>query len=71
MGVKAQKKEKVQSRMCEARIAKNMTQRELAEKTGLHRNTIIRIENGKRMPNWATCQRIAEALESSVGDLFG
>lgn len=70
MGVKSQK-EKAQSRMCAARIAKNMTQRELAEKTGLHRNTIARIENGKRMPTLKTCLLIAEALGSTVGDLFG
>jgi transcriptional regulator with XRE-family HTH domain len=48
-----------------ARGLVNWTTRDLAEKTGVHRNTISAFESGKSEPNSATIQVIARALESA------
>jgi transcriptional regulator with XRE-family HTH domain len=48
-----------------ARGLVNWTTRDLAEKTGVHRNTISAFESGKSAPNSATMQVLARALESA------
>jgi len=45
-----------------ARIERNMTQAELAEKTGIRQSNISRIENGTSSPTIATLSRIAAGL---------
>ena len=45
-----------------ARIEKNMTQQELAEKTGMRQSNISRIENGSCSPTVETLSIIAEGL---------
>lgn len=45
-----------------ARIACNMTQKELAEKTGLRQSNISRIESGAASPTVDTLSRIAAGL---------
>ena len=45
-----------------ARLACNMTQKELAEKTGIRQSNISRIENGSASPTIDTLARIAAAL---------
>ena len=45
-----------------ARLACNMTQKELAEKTGLRQSNISRIENGSASPTIDTLARIAAGL---------
>ena len=45
-----------------ARIAANMTQKELAEKSGVRQSNISRIENGNCVPTLATLQALAEGL---------
>ena len=45
-----------------ARLACNMTQKELAEKTGIRQSNIIRIENGSASPTIDTLARIAAGL---------
>jgi len=45
-----------------ARIEKNMTQQELAEKTGMRQSNISRIENGSCSPTVETLCIIAEGL---------
>ena len=45
-----------------ARIEKNMTQQELAEKTGMRQSNISRIENGRCSPRVETLSIIAEGL---------
>ena len=42
-----------------ARLACNMTQKELAEKTGIRQSNISRIENGSASPTIDTLARIA------------
>lgn len=45
-----------------ARIASNMTQKELADKSGVRQSNISRIENGSCSPTVATLQALAEGL---------
>ena len=49
-----------------ARIEKNMTQKDLAEKTGLRQSNISRIERGACIPNIATLQTIAKGLDKEL-----
>lgn len=45
-----------------ARLACNMTQKDLAEKTGIRQSNISRIENGSASPTIDTLARIAAGL---------
>lgn len=47
-----------------------MTQKELAEKAGVSRQTIISIENGKFAPSLILAFEIAHAFEASITDVF-
>ena len=48
--------------MLEARREKGVTQKELAENTGINQADISRIENGNGNPSLRTLKRIAEGL---------
>lgn len=48
------------------RSSLNLTQEELASKTGIQRANIARIESGKHYPSMETLERIAEALRKPV-----
>lgn len=56
----------VGARIKEARLAKNMTQAELAEQLGVTYQNIGQWENGKRTPRLETLEKIAEALGISM-----
>ena len=45
-----------------ARMASNMTQKELADKSGVRQSNISRIESGSFIPTVATLQALAEGL---------
>ncbi len=47
-----------------------LTQEELAEKTGLSRQSIIAIEKGRFTPSVHTALMLAAALQTSVEELF-
>lgn len=47
----------------------NLSQEELARKSGLSRNAIYNYEKGKRQPDFPTLDDIAEALGCSLYDL--
>ena len=47
-----------------------MTQKELAEKVGVTRQTIVAIENAKYSPSLELAFRIAFVFESSLEDVF-
>lgn len=53
-----------------SRIAAEMSQAELATRTGLRIPTIWRIENGKRYPSESVKRKLAGALRRSIGELF-
>ncbi|MGL4453775.1 MAG: helix-turn-helix transcriptional regulator [Sarcina sp.] len=48
-----------------------LTQKELAEKIGVSRKTIIRYENKQTIPNIIEASKLALALEVSLDDLIG
>jgi DNA-binding XRE family transcriptional regulator len=53
----------------EARSKLYMTQQELADKTGLNKMTIIRLETGKNKPKFKTAKLIAKALKMKPEDI--
>jgi len=52
------------------RILKNLTQEELAQRVGVRRETIMRLENAKYNPSLELAVRIAKELDASIDDLF-
>ena len=55
----------------EARIKKKMTLEELAEKSGVCKATICRLENGENVTaTTATISKLAKALGVNVADIF-
>lgn len=51
-------------------FANEMTQQELAEKTGVTRQTIMAVEAGKYSPSLELAFRIADAFGVAIGDVF-
>lgn len=49
-------------RLRDVRIEKGMTQEELAERSGVHRDTILKLETGQRDARPATLKKLADAL---------
>ncbi len=52
------------------RIRRGMTQEQLAEASGLHKQTIFRIENKGVIPHPDTLTKIAKALNVSTEELL-
>ena len=48
--------------MIDARVSQNLTQKELAERTGIAQAEISRLENGTRNPSIRLLQRLAEGM---------
>jgi transcriptional regulator with XRE-family HTH domain len=48
---------------------RNVTQHELARRTGIKATYINRLVKGKTRPGWNTIMEIAAALELHIGDL--
>ncbi len=48
--------------MIDARISQNITQKELAERTGIAQTEISRLENGTRNPSIRLLQRLADGM---------
>ena len=57
-------------RIKSARVAKDMSQADLAEKTGVTRQTIGLIETGKFNPSIQLCISICKALDKTLNELF-
>lgn len=53
-----------------AREQREMTQEEVAERSGVHVTEVSRIEGGKRDPRVSTVQRLADAVGVPPGDLL-
>ena len=49
-----------------ARLEQNLTQKELAERTGIRQSNISRIENGNCSPTIATLQQIAAGVGKTL-----
>ena len=64
------RRDKNHNRLYHIRVDKKISQRELAELSGVSRNTIMRIENGDVQPNMDSCRKICSALGVSVTEVF-
>ena len=56
-------------RVRETRVAKNITQAELAKRTGIHQPVICDLEKGRHAPTLSTVERIAIALGVTASEL--
>jgi len=61
---------KLTNKLKEARVAKNMTQADLADKVGVTRQTIIAIEKEKFVPSAKLALELARALETNFDQVF-
>ncbi len=52
----------IQAELIRARLESNMTQAELAEKSGIRQSNISRIENGNALPRLDTLEALARAM---------
>jgi len=53
-----------------ARVSKGITQENLAQRSGLSRNTIVNYETGKRIPRTDDLVKIAKVLDVDVSVFF-
>jgi transcriptional regulator with XRE-family HTH domain len=60
----------VGSRIRGFRNARALTQKELGEKSGIHENTIARLERGKHTATTPTLADLADALNVTVDNLI-
>ena len=60
----------VGERIRDFREAKNLSQGDIEDRTGLLRCYISRVENGHTVPSLETLEKIARALETSLYQLF-
>ena len=58
-------------RLKRLRELKGVTLEELAERTGLTKSYLSKVERGVSMPSIATALKVADAFKVGVGDLFG
>lgn len=49
--------------MVDARISQNLTQKQLAERTGINQADISKLENGTRNPSLNLLKRLAEGMD--------
>lgn len=54
----------------ECRLAKGWTQEELAERVGVHRETIMRLEPPQYNPSLKLAIDIARAVEAPIEEIF-
>lgn len=52
------------------RIIQGLTQKNLAERVGISRANLTNIENGRRTPSIKTARKLANALGSTIDELF-
>ncbi len=50
----------------DARISQNLTQKELADRTGINQADISKLENGTRNPSLNLLKRLADGMEMTL-----
>ena len=63
---KEPQRQRIGQRIAEIRKAQGITQQDLADRTGIQRNHISRIEQGRYSVGFDTLQLIAEAMGGNV-----
>jgi putative transcriptional regulator len=58
------------TRIKELRARYDMTQDDLAKQVGVRRETILYLEKGKYNPSLLLAHQIAQALKTTIDDLF-
>jgi transcriptional regulator with XRE-family HTH domain len=53
----------------QARLKKELTQLEVAEKAGIHPNTYAKIERGLQEPSFASIKKICKVLNLNIDDI--
>lgn len=53
-----------------SRLQRGWTQQALADRAGVARNTIARLETGNRRPSFPMLERLARAFRVSLADLL-
>ena len=66
----AARAERIGARVRDIRTARGMTSTQLAERSGMQRPNLSRLESGKHVPSLETLERIAEALDLPVARLI-
>lgn len=56
--------------IADARIAQNLTQKELAERTGINQADISKLENGTRNPSLKLLKRLADGMDMDLQLVF-
>lgn len=64
------KRDKKNVTLYNTRMKKGFSQRELADRAGVSRNTIMQIENGDCTPNLETMKKLCSALGVDLSDLL-
>ncbi|MFX1476182.1 MAG: helix-turn-helix transcriptional regulator [Promethearchaeota archaeon] len=60
----------MKTRIKEYRARHDMTQKELAAKVGVRRETIVFLEKGKYNPSLELAYRIAKVFDTTIEELF-
>jgi putative transcriptional regulator len=63
-------KEALHNRIKAHRLARNLTQQDLATETGVSRQSIISVERGRYVPSLPLALKLANAFNCPVEDLF-
>lgn len=62
--------DKIIARLKKLRLEQGLSHQKLADKAGLNRSTISRIESRDIEPTLINCIKVADALECSLADLM-
>lgn len=60
----------MKTRIKEFRARKDLTQKELAEKVGVRRETIVFLEKGKYNPSLELAHNVASVFDVKIEDVF-
>ncbi len=60
----------LKTKIKEFRAREGLTQKDLADKVGVRRETIVHLENGKYNPSLKLAYDIARALNAKIEELF-
>ena len=60
----------LKTKIKEFRARESLTQKDLADKVGVRRETIVHLENGKYKPSLKLAYDISKALKTSIEEIF-